>query len=119
VSLYPVPTPEAPARDVGMLAAFRNPERMLQSGTEAFPAHLHIDILPSHQGGGNGRQLIETFMDAAAVAGAPGVHVTVALANTRALGFYLNVGFKLLPIVSDGPVMNYGRLTQVGQMGAV
>ena len=119
VSLYPVPTPEAPARDVGMLAAFRNPERMLQSGTEAFPAHLHIDILPSHQGGGNGRQLIETFMDAAAVAGAPGVHVTVALANTRAHGFYLNVGFKLLPIVSDGPVMNYGRLTQVGQMGAV
>jgi len=58
-------------------------------------------------------------MDAAAVAGAPGVHVTVALANTRAHGFYLKVGFKLLPIVSDGPVVNYGRLTQVGQMGAM
>ena len=119
VSLYPVPTPEVPARDAGMLGAFHNPERMLQSGTEDFPAHLHIDILPSHQGGGNGRRLIETFMDAAAVAGATGVHVTVALANARAHGFYLKVGFKLLPIVSDGPVVNYGRLTQVGQMGAM
>ncbi len=119
VSLYPVPTPDVPAREAGMLEAFHHPERMLQSGIDDFPAHLHIDILPSHQGGGNGRRLIETFMDAAAVAGAPGVHVTVALANTRAHGFYLKVGFKLLPIVSDGPVVNYGRLTQVGQMGAM
>ncbi len=119
VSLYPVAMPDVPARDAGMLGAFHNPERMLQSGTDDFPAHLHIDILPSHQGAGNGRRLIETFMDAAAVAGAPGVQVTVALANARAHGFYLKVGFKLLPIVSDGPVVNYGRLTQIGQMGAV
>jgi GNAT superfamily N-acetyltransferase len=118
-SRYPVPTPDVPVGDAGLLEAFHQPERMLHAGIDDFPAHLHIDILPSHQGGGNGRRLIETFMDAAAVAGAPGVHATVALANARAHGFYLRVGFKPLPIASDGPVVHYGRLTKVGQMGTV
>jgi GNAT superfamily N-acetyltransferase len=92
---------------------------MLLTGADDFPAHLHIDILPSHQGGGNGRRLIETFMAAADVAGALGVHVTVAVANARAHGFYQRVGFEPLPIASDGPVVNYGRLTQVGQKRAM
>jgi GNAT superfamily N-acetyltransferase len=111
VSRYPAPTSDVPAKDAGMLEAFRKPERMLHAGTDDFPAHLHIDILPSNQGAGNGRRLIETFMDAAAVAGSPGVHVTVALANARAHGFYLRVGFEPLPIASDGPVVLYGRRT--------
>jgi GNAT superfamily N-acetyltransferase len=119
VSHYHAPTADVPTRDAGMLELFHQPEHMLQSGMDEFPAHLHIDILPSHQGGGNGRRLVETFVDAAASVGAPGVHVTVALANARAHGFYLKVGFRLLPIVSDGPVVNYGRLTQVGEMGAM
>jgi GNAT superfamily N-acetyltransferase len=110
-SRYPVPTPDVPVRDAELLEAFHRPERMLHAGSDDFPAHLHIDILTSHQGAGNGRRLIETFMDAAAVAGSPGVHATVALANARAHGFYLRVGFKPLPIASDGPVVHYGRRT--------
>jgi ribosomal protein S18 acetylase RimI-like enzyme len=119
VSRYPAPTPDVPVRDAWMLEAFHRPERMLLTGADDFAAHLHIDILPSHQGGGNGRRLIETFMAAAAVAGALGVHVTVAVANARAHGFYQRVGFEPLPIASDGPVVNYGRLTQVGQKRAM
>jgi GNAT superfamily N-acetyltransferase len=110
-SSYPVPTPGGPVRDAWLLEAFHRPERMLLPGADDFPAHLHIDILPSHQGGGNGRHLIETFMDAAAVAGASGVHVTVAVANARAHGFYQRVGFEPLPIASKDLVVHYGRRT--------
>ncbi|HUC14471.1 MAG TPA: GNAT family N-acetyltransferase [Acidimicrobiales bacterium] len=116
VSRYPVPRPGVPVRDAELLEAFHRPERMLHTGIDDFPAHLHIDILPSHQGQGSGRRLIETFMDAAAVAGAPGVHVTVALANARAHGFYLRVGFKPLPIASEGPVLHYGRRTALSPL---
>ena len=48
------------------------------------------------QGGGHGRALMETFYAAAARAGAPGVHLTVMAANTRALGFYRHLGFRRL-----------------------
>ena len=65
-------------------------------GLEAYPAHLHIDLLPPFQGAGHGRAMMETFFAAAAQAGAPGVHVTVTTANTRALGFYHRLGFRRL-----------------------
>jgi GNAT superfamily N-acetyltransferase len=118
-STYPLAAAGEPVPDAGLLEVFRHPEGMLNPATDDFPAHLHIDILPSHQGGGNGRRLIDTFMDAAGRAGAPGAHVTVSLANARAHGFYERVGFKRLPIYSEWPVVHYGRLTQVGEKGPV
>ena len=45
---------------------------------------------------------METFYAAAAQAGAAGVHVTVATANTRALGFYDRLGFRPLTIAGPG-----------------
>jgi ribosomal protein S18 acetylase RimI-like enzyme len=110
-SRYPVPQPGVLVPDAELLDIFHDPERMLHSGLDDFPAHLHIDILPSYQGRGNGRRLIEAFMSAAALAGAPGAHVVVAVANARAHGFYLRVGFERLPIASEGPVVYYGRPT--------
>ena len=93
---YPVP-PELPAsQEEQMIALHYRPERLLWPGLEAYPAHLHIDLLPPVQGGGHGRALMETFYAAAARAGAPGVHLTVMAANTRALGFYHHLGFRLL-----------------------
>ena len=84
------------SREDGMIALHYRPERLLWPGLEAYPAHLHIDLLPPFQGGGHGRALMETFYAAAARAGAPGVHLTVMAANTRALGFYRHLGFRRL-----------------------
>ncbi len=84
--------------DEEFLARLWQPERMLLPELAGFPAHLHIDILPDHQGGGYGRRLVETFLMAAAQAGAPGVHVAVATANAAAHGFYLRVGFEAIPV---------------------
>ncbi|NKX92503.1 GNAT family N-acetyltransferase [Sanguibacter hominis ATCC BAA-789] len=64
---------------------------------DQFPAHLHIDLLSTAQGGGNGRLLITALLDALREAGARGVHLGVDPANTRALGFYRHLGFAEVP----------------------
>jgi ribosomal protein S18 acetylase RimI-like enzyme len=102
---YPVP-PENPgppgSREEELIALHYRPERLLWPGLDAYPAHLHIDLLPPCQGGGHGRALMETFYAAAARAGAPGVHLTVMAANTRALGFYRHLGFRRLDPARPG-----------------
>jgi ribosomal protein S18 acetylase RimI-like enzyme len=103
---YPVP-PQSPSgppvsREDELIALHYRPERLLWPGLEAYPAHLHIDLLPPFQGGGHGRALMETFYAAAARAGAPGVHLTVMAANTRALGFYRHLGFRRLDPAEPG-----------------
>lgn len=59
-----------------------------------FPSHLHIDLLPSVQGGGWGRRLIATLVEALRDRGSLGVHLGVAGDNTHAIGFYRHLGFE-------------------------
>jgi ribosomal protein S18 acetylase RimI-like enzyme len=61
-----------------------------------FPSHLHIDVLPPFQGGGWGRRLMTTLLDALRDAGSPGVHLGVSVANERATAFYRHLGFREL-----------------------
>lgn len=93
-----------------LLSVLRHPERMLCPELTGYPAHLHIDILPAHQGGGNGRRLSEIFVQAVTRAGAVGLHVAVSPTNTRAHGFYLRVGFERLHI-TGGEAFFYGLKT--------
>jgi ribosomal protein S18 acetylase RimI-like enzyme len=62
----------------------------------AYPAHLHIDLLPRLQGTGVGRALMERIQARFAAEGASGVHLGVARANDRAIGFYRHLGFDTL-----------------------
>ncbi len=99
----PPENPDPPASpDDEMIALHYRPERLLWPGLDAYPAHLHIDLLPPFQGAGHGRALMETFYAAAARAGAPGVHLTVLAANTRALGFYHHLGLRRLDPAEPG-----------------
>jgi ribosomal protein S18 acetylase RimI-like enzyme len=61
-----------------------------------YPAHLHIDLLPRAQGAGVGRRLIDTLLAALRRDGVRGVHLGVAAANHRAMGFYAHLGFALI-----------------------
>jgi ribosomal protein S18 acetylase RimI-like enzyme len=101
---YPVPTRAPATADEQFVTVFHSPERMLRPELAEYPAHLHIDILPAYQGRGYGRALIETFVEAARGAGAGGIHLVVAVDNTRAHGFYRRVGFEPLPITAEGAV---------------
>lgn len=82
--------------DDGVLRAGLDPERMLPVGIAGYPAHLHIDLLPAQQGRGQGRLMLQTFVDALKARGVPGVHLQVEPANTGAVAFYRRLGFAPL-----------------------
>ncbi|QIG39861.1 GNAT family N-acetyltransferase [Microbacterium sp. 4R-513] len=64
---------------------------------DAYPAHLHIDLLPELQGQGWGRRLIDTLVAALRERGVTGLHLVASSGNTGALAFYTRLGFTALP----------------------
>lgn len=72
------------------------PENMLIDELDDFPAHLHINLLPTLQGQGLGRQLIRTMLAALRERGIGAVHLGVASSNTSAIAFYRRLGFTEL-----------------------
>lgn len=63
---------------------------------DAFPAHLHIDLLPELQGQGWGRRLVDTLVEALRDGGVRGLHLVAGADNTAALAFYDRIGFERL-----------------------
>ena len=95
-SRYPVAAfaPESP--DAHLVRLIHDPPVTPLAVCRDHPSHLHIDLLPRWQGGGWGRRLIETLVAALEAAGSSGLHLGVATANTRAVGFYERLGFSVL-----------------------
>ena len=72
---------------------------------EAFPSHMHIDLLPILQGQGLGRVLIEQLFDQLRQRGSHGIHLGVGVDNERAIGFYRWIGFSDAFLRDDELVM--------------
>lgn len=81
-----------------LLAELHAPTIILPSDGAAYPAHLHIDLLPRAQGQGQGRRMIERLFAALVEGGSPGVHLVVGARNHRAQGFYRTLGFEAIPV---------------------
>ncbi|RPK93909.1 GNAT family N-acetyltransferase [Streptomyces sp. ADI98-10] len=109
---YPAPVPEPATLAEAMTALMHDPERMILPELADYPAHLHIDLLPSHQGAGYGRRLLETFLAALAEQGVEAVHLSMLTANTKARAFYDRVGFHEIPVPDPGAVTYLGRSTR-------
>ncbi len=75
------------------------------SWNNEYPAHLHIDILPSLQGKGCGRLLLEIFSNHLIEQGVVGVHLGVSKENTSAIAFYVKMGFIILEEHEWGLIM--------------
>lgn len=89
---------EPGSSDAKLVALVHAPESMPEPVLDRFPAHLHVDLLPEGQGGGNGRRLLETLFDALRVRGVTGLHLGLDTSNTHAVGFYEHLGFhRALP----------------------
>ena len=99
---YPAPPDPPRTAEEAMVALLHRPERMLRPELAAHPAHLHVDLLPAHQGAGHGRALIDTFRAAAARAGAAALHLGVDPANHRARAFYDHLGFTEIAVPDPG-----------------
>ncbi len=91
--------------------AFLN--RIIQSdtvrleGADAYPAHLHIDLLPEIRRQGIGRKLMQAFFNECRNEGVGSAHLVVAKANTGAVDFYKRLGMKI--VVDTGSALCMGR----------
>lgn len=84
-----------------LIARGLRPDSMISPGTEQFPAHLHIDLLPELQGQGFGRALMRLLLHSLSDLGVPGVHLGVGIQNLGARAFYARLGFRPLPASPD------------------
>ncbi|CAN5783606.1 GNAT family N-acetyltransferase [soil metagenome] len=94
---YPDPDPSGRSRwalDEWLNHRIHHPTRADDHVVATYPSHLHIDLLPRCQSGGNGARLISVLLDALARAGSPGVHLGVSRQNENATGFYRHLGFE-------------------------
>jgi len=76
--------------------SYHYPDYFCPEPYEAYPSHLHIDLLPRAQGRGYGRRMLEQIMETLARRGSPGAHLGVSTLNSRAFGFYQRLGFREL-----------------------
>jgi ribosomal protein S18 acetylase RimI-like enzyme len=89
---------------------YHHPDYFCPEPYDAFPSHLHIDLLPRAQGRGHGRRMLEQIMDTLRGRGSPGVHLGVSPRNTRAIGFYQRLGFcELTRVGSEDGCIYLGR----------
>jgi ribosomal protein S18 acetylase RimI-like enzyme len=109
---YPKPPQPPRTPDEAMAGLLHNPERMVLPELAAYPAHLHIDLLPEWQGRGHGRRLMRTFLATLQDRGVPAVHLAMATANTRARAFYDRMGFHELDVPEPGSATYLGRTTK-------
>jgi len=81
---------------------YHNPDYFMPEPYEAYPSHLHIDLLVRARGRGHGRRMMEMVMDKLRERGSPGAHLGVSIINTPAHGFYQKLGFRDLLRVGSG-----------------
>ncbi|MDQ1046208.1 GNAT family N-acetyltransferase [Streptomyces sp. V4I2] len=107
---YPEPRTPPRSPDDEIVPLLHHPERMLVPEVAAYPAHLHIDLLPEWQGRGYGRALMEAFLGALRTKGVPAVHLSMLTANTSARSFYDRLGFNEIEVPG-------GESTEVTYLG--
>jgi len=98
---WPRPVGEPSSRQDRVLSYAYGRRADAEPFAAAYPAHLHIDLLPELQGQGWGRRLIAALTDALRAAGVPGVHLVAAGTNAGAIAFYERLGFIRLDAPAD------------------
>ncbi|HET9381751.1 MAG TPA: GNAT family N-acetyltransferase [Streptomyces sp.] len=108
---HPAPAGPPVTPDEVMRGLLHDPERMIVPEVAAYPAHLHIDLLPEWQGRGFGRVLMRTLLRALRDRDVPAVHLCMSTANVAARAFYDRMGFHEIDVPDPGPVAYLGRTT--------
>ena len=93
-ALARAPAVDATSADGRLIDRIHHPPATPATVLGEFPAHLHINLLPSGQGRGAGGRLVATLFDALRERSVEGVHLGVGRRNERAIGFYEHLGFR-------------------------
>ena len=72
-----------------------------QKHKAAYPAHMHIDLLPAYQRQGLGSRLVDTLAAHLREKGVPGVMLTVGAGNAVGQSFYNKYGFQRIDASRD------------------
>ena len=101
---YPMPQgdPSAWTRAETVHSWYHHPDYYCPEPYDAYPSHMHIDLLERAQGRGFGRRMMDEVMDRLRRRGSPGVHLGVSVRNEPAQGFYRRLGFSELIRVGTG-----------------
>jgi ribosomal protein S18 acetylase RimI-like enzyme len=83
--------------------AYHCPDYFCPDPYDAYPSHLHIDLLERARGRGHGRRMIAQLVDRLRRRGSPGAHLGLSARNQRAYGFYDRLGFRELVRVGISP----------------
>jgi GNAT superfamily N-acetyltransferase len=79
----------------GLLDSLRDRERASGDFLDPrWPAHLHIDLLPTARGTGAGAALMQRWLAQLQEAGSPGGHLLTLVENARARWFFEKSGFR-------------------------
>lgn len=84
--------------------SIHHPKRTADAIVDAFPAHIHMNLLPRLQGRGIGRALLERWLHTARERGADGVHLGANAENHRAISFWQRCGFARLEVPGETSV---------------
>lgn len=84
----------------------------------AFPAHLHINLLPEARGRGAGGRLVRRWLDQLRVAGVAGCHLQTMAENHDAVAFFEALGFRRTgdPVPAPGERTRSGERTHIQRM---
>lgn len=102
---WPPPARVASRQDELLAYAYARGEEPVAHAA-AYPAHLHIDLLPELQGQGLGRQLVEALVAALRAAGVAGLHAVPFAGNAGAVRFYERLGFS--EVTRDANLIVFG-----------
>jgi GNAT superfamily N-acetyltransferase len=89
--------------------------REFQREATPWPAHLHLNIAPAHQGTGAGGRLMRHFLQKAKNAGSAGIHVTTS--SPHGPSFFEHYGFQ--PVLERKTPALFGRPPQPWLLMAV
>jgi GNAT superfamily N-acetyltransferase len=112
---YPDPQgdPDLWDADQKRIAAIHHPSAPPEAVVDAYPAHIHMNLLSRLRGQGMGTKLLDTWLSQARGAGVKAVHLGASAANAGGIGFWGSRGFTRLgpPLVqaSDRTVW-FGQL---------
>ena len=95
---YPDPKgdPELWNADEKRIAAIHHPSSAPSAIIQAFPAHIHMNLLSRLRGQGMGTKLLDLWLSQARDAGVKSVHLGASATNANGIGFWGSRGFTRL-----------------------
>ena len=91
--------------DADLIELLHEPPSVDAAILDAYPAHLHLDLIERARGSGVARRLVERQLRQLVARGAAACHLVAATSNRNAIGFYEHLGWRVLDQRDDDTVM--------------